>query len=133
PIFKRGRVDYLNQDGRKMLLRVKIAANQTFVRLRVSSDLILQGLCVMQRPIELEPMTTEHGVDSDYDGSTDPENRQGARDTRAEARGSHARLEEVGEAATDAPTEEVASRTAPARPSGGCTATHTRSGNPEDA
>jgi hypothetical protein len=100
-----------------------------------------QYLEVTHGPIELVPdreFSLTHEVDSNHDRQrTDAANGQGARNPRPKARGLHARSEEGGEGATEvtdcAPPEEEVARTALAGYSGGCTATRTRLGSPEDA
>ena len=117
-------------------LRILVTSETLTVEFSDTPDnLDLQAAQVFVGPLAFEFDTSRysHGVNSDHEGSADPENRQGTRNPRAEARGSHARLEEAREGVTAAPTEEVASRTAPARQSDGCTAKRIRSGSPEDA
>jgi hypothetical protein len=80
-----------------------------------------------------------HGVNSDYERSADTEDANRLRDPGANAGRVHAESQEDRETAREEvtapakPPEEVASRTAPARQSDGCTAKRTRSGSPEDA
>jgi hypothetical protein len=59
--------------------------------------------------------------------------KDGIGNTSPEARRVHAESEEGSEGVTAAPTGEVASQTALARQSGGCTAKRIRSGSPEGA
>lgn len=71
------------------------------------------------------------------DGQEDTEDANGLRDSRTNAERVLRESEEDREAAealnSEGPPEEVASQTAPARLSGGCTAKRTRLGSPEDA
>ena len=65
-----------------------------------------------------------------------PENSQGPRNTHPDTGRVRGELRQGGAAGkriTDSPPEEELSRTSPFHHPGGCTATHTRSGNPEDA
>lgn len=86
---------------------------------------------------ELQPPGLGHGVNFSY-GQADTEDGKRLRDSRPDARRSGSRVQEGDEGGeaqevSDPPPEEVASRTATARQSGGCTAKRTHSGSPEDA
>jgi hypothetical protein len=113
-------------DENDAFLRLIVYLRRENVSFRVEGMLHDLGYTVelISRPQEFRKRTFKwfHLLSSRRDGQTDAKDRQGSRDPRVEARGGHARLEEVGKGVTAAPTGEIASRTAPAYQSGGCTA-----------
>ena len=93
--------------------------------LLASHELLCEGTHGLQWKGNVERTTKTH-----------PENAKGARDSRAHKgriRGGLRQGGEAGEEITDSPPEEGLTRTSPDHRLGGYTATHTRSGSPEDA
>lgn len=87
-------------------------------------------LCPSKFPIEFATVI-HNEVKSAYEKET--EDQEGCRDPHPEAGRLLQESEESRHAVTGQRNQEVTAQTAPSHRRGGCTATHTRLGNPEDA
>ena len=113
--------------------RVSMTAERVMVTVQPLKDVFLQVIQVTMRPRKFQKViaTSRHDeVKSDYGEKT--KNAEGHRHPHPEARRLLQESEEIRHAVSVSPSEEVTSQTAPVRLSGDCTATHTRSNNPED-
>ncbi len=121
-------------------LRCEIMDNTMRVSVKESLDCPVQVhevLCGPQQFVRDGVVRIRHEVNLDYARQEDPdtENPEGTRDTGSQAVGLREGSRRRGEAeeVTASTPEEVASQTSPDHRSGGCSATRTRLGSPEDA
>lgn len=134
------------------IVRIELTGVSLRVSLNEASHLPFQLVQVLARPYNLDPSPGDiavsevlsfHGVDSNHERSTDTEDGEGPRDSRAQAprlrrrhpQGRKHAASREGEAEATpqecSPPGEVAPETSADRV--GCSAKHTHSGSPEDA
>ena len=117
--------------------RIEIVGQVVLVRIMVPPLSPFEVLEVVTCPLdpEISPVESMHEVESGY--GEDTEDAKGLHDTSPDSPTGRGRAGQDGQAdeavSHSSPPEEVASQTSPDRRSGGCSATRTRLGSPEDA
>jgi hypothetical protein len=115
---------------------ILLSDNFVWADLEEAGDFTLQGLQVFVCPDELHGKASfcRHIIQSDCeDQNAKAENAEGCGNSHSETGRLLQESEESRHAVSVPPSEEVTSQTAPSHPRGDCTATHTRSNNPEGA
>jgi len=127
-----------NLEGLCASLRIIVDAKRIGVCLYKSIQSDLEIADVLLGPLNLKPSTikptdllSESEIRLRYGEET--ENSEGYRHSHPKAGRLLQKSEESRHTLNDQPKEEVAAQTAPSHPRGGCTATHTHLGTPEDA
>ena len=132
-------MDFQLEDLHKVFT-LTFMADGTWIQTHEAFDGILKEIEVRIGPIHFQPDTIQRMHELNYiheqEEVKDSENTEGARDSRAHegrVRDGLRRGGEAGKEITGSPPEEGLTRTSPDHHPDGCTATHTHSGNPEDA
>ena len=121
----------------RIITRIELTSRSVGVLLDESRSSIFEFFKVFTRPLCLEPRTRDVGHEVYSTHGEEADDSEGTRNPHTDARRVHSQsgkdCEEAEALNSSTPPEEVVPGTGPVLRLGGCNATRTRSGSPEDA